>query len=533
MPLSVLVLLWFRIEFKIKTHAFLEASLLPISTAWIGGCSKVMTNNKYILSIDQGTSSTKSLIFNDQGEAIAKGSENLKTNYFNNGFVEQNPEEIYQNVLISVKNCFNDFKESKNEIAGIGISNQRETFVLWNKAGQPLHNAVVWQCKRSVQICEQLKLQGLSKIVNEKTGLIIDPYFSATKLIWLFQNNEQVRTAIQNGEAYFGTIDTWLLYKLTNGKVYATDFTNASRTLLFNLHILNWDDELITTFGLTGINLPQIKSSSSNFGETNLNGLLEFNIPITALIGDSHAAAFGEGCFESGTAKATLGTGCSILMNIGNRPLPSKNGMITTVCWSAENKIDFAYEGVIVSCGSTIEWLKNELNLFSNSNETEAMANAVNNNGGIYLIPAFSGLGSPHWQMERKAELIGMSFATTKNHIVRAALESIAFQIKDVIIAMEKDADVSLKSLMVDGGISNNKFVMQMLSNLLNKNVEIIGLPDVSALGAAYLAGLQIGFYESIEEIKKLNTNKKYFTPHSDLTKVNEDYNEWLNAINK
>jgi glycerol kinase len=493
-----------------------------------------MSNNKYILAIDQGTSSTKSLIFDNWGQAIAKGTENLYTHYLAEGFVEQDPDAIYQNVLTSVTKCLQQFEQngfSKNDIAAIGISNQRETFVVWDKNGKPLHNAIVWQCKRSVQICEELKQRNLSKTVAEKTGLVIDPYFSATKLIWLFQNNETIKAAIQKGEAYFGTVDTWLLYKFTNGKEYTTDYTNASRTLLFNLHSLQWDDELINAFGLTGINLPQIKSSSSLFGETNLGGLLQKNIPVTALIGDSHAAAFGEGCFDAGTAKATLGTGCSILMNIGNKPVASQNGMVTTVCWSIDGRIDYALEGVIVSCGATIEWLKNELNLFTDSKETEAMANAVDDNGGVYLVPAFSGLGSPHWQMDRRASITGMSFGTTKNHIVRAALETIPYQIKDVIVAMEKDAAITLKELNADGGITSNQFVIQFLTDLLNKNVATIGMPDVSALGAAYLAGLKVGVYESIDALKKLNTEKKIFLPAADTTKVNEGYNGWIKAI--
>src|SRR6187402_1483676 len=346
--------------------------------------------HSFILAIDQGTSSTKSLIFYEAGIAIAKGSEPLHTSYLENGFVEQDSEEIYQNVLLSIKKCLWQFTEkgfNTNDIAAIGISNQRETFVIWDKNGKPLHPAVVWQCKRSVQVCEDLKQKSLSKTVNAKTGLMIDPYFSGTKLIWLNQNNSIIRSAIAKGEAFFGTIDTWLLYKLTNGKEYLTDYTNASRTLFFNLHTLQWDNELIDQFGLTGINLPKLKASSSLFGETTLNDLLPKSIPVTALIGDSHAAALGEGCFEAGTAKATLGTGCSILMNIGNKPIQSANGMVTTICWSIERRIDYALEGVIVSCGATIEWLKNELSLFSDSKETEAMANAVADNGGVYLIP--------------------------------------------------------------------------------------------------------------------------------------------------
>src|SRR6187402_856950 len=490
--------------------------------------------HSFILAIDQGTSSTKSLIFDDAGIAIAKGSETLHTSYLDNGFVEQDAEKIYQNVSASVKKCLQQFSEKGfdvNNIVTIGISNQRETFVIWDKNGKPLHPAIVWQCKRSVQVCEELKQKGLSESVNAKTGLVIDPYFSATKLIWLNQNNSIIRSAISKGEAYFGTIDTWLLYKFTNGKEHATDHTNASRTLFFNLHTLQWDDELINQFGLTGIHLPKLKASSSLFGETTLNNLLPKSIPVTALIGDSHAAAFGEGCFEAGTAKATLGTGCSILMNIGSKPIQAENGMVTTICWSTEGRIDYALEGVIVSCGATIEWLKNELNLFNDSKETETMANAVADNGGVYLIPAFSGLGSPHWQMERRASLSGIDFGTTKNHIVRAALESIPYQIADVIAAMEKDAKLSLKELMADGGMTSNKFVIQFLADLLNKPVATIGMPDVSALGAAYLSGLGAGVYESIEVLKKLNSDKKNYLPRPDLSKLNAGYAGWLKTI--
>jgi len=493
-----------------------------------------MSNKRYILAIDQGTSSTKSLVFDEAGVAVAKGSEPLHTSYLDNGFVEQDPEGSYQNVLLSVEKCLTQFKDKgfdSGKIAAIGISNQRETFVIWDKDGKPLHPAVVWQCKRSVQVCDDLKQKGLSKTVSAKTGLVIDPYFSGTKLIWLYQNIQAIQTAVKKGEAFFGTIDTWLLYKFTNGKTYATDYTNASRTLFFNLHSLQWDKELVAQFGLTGINLPQVNPSSSLFGETTLNKLLPRAVPVAALIGDSHAAAFGEGCFDKGTAKATLGTGCSILMNIGSEPVMSDNGMVTTICWSTESRIDYALEGVIVSCGATIEWLKNEMNLFSDSKETERMASAVADNGGVYLIPAFSGLGSPHWQMDRRASISGVTFGTTKNHIVRAALESIPYQVADVIGAMEKDAKLSLKELMTDGGISANRFVVQYLANLLNKTVTTVGMPDVSALGAALLAGLKVGVYENIEQLKKLNNEKIRYQPGKDADSVNRSYAGWQKTI--
>jgi len=490
-------------------------------------------HRSYILAIDQGTSSTKSLIFDDTGQAVAKGSEPLETIYSANGFVEQDPEEVYQNVLSSVKKCVLEFTGKgfdKKEIVAIGISNQRETFLVWDKQGKPLHNAVVWQCKRSVQICEQLKQKNLSETIRHKTGLVIDPYFSATKLIWLFENNSAVRENMGQGNAFFGTIDTWLLYRFTDGAEYATDYTNASRTMFFNLESLEWDEELIETYGLTGIKLPQIKPSSASFGETLLDGIFKTPVQVTALIGDSHAAAFGEGCFDAGSAKATLGTGCSILMNIGSRPVHSTNGMVTTICWSTAERIDYALEGVIVSCGATLEWLKNELHLFHDSKETEAMATGIADNGGVYLVPAFSGLGSPHWQMDRKASISGISFATTKNHIVRAGLESIPYQISDVILAMEKDAGLSLKELNTDGGITTNNFVMQFIADLLNKNTICIGMPDISALGAAYLAGLHAGVYDSLDQLRRLNPDKKIFQP-SGGGRLNAFYNDWKKTI--
>jgi glycerol kinase len=487
----------------------------------------------YILSIDQGTSSTKTIIFNEEGKPVAKGSEPLKTYFSEGGFVEQDPEDIYQNVLGSVAKCLDEFKANGGDVANIkacGISNQRETFVVWDEAGEPLYNAVVWQCKRSVKICERIKSEGHEAFIKDKTGLIVDPYFSGTKLIWLYENIDKVRNAINEGRAYFGTIDTWLLYKLTEGKSYLTDHTNASRTLFFNLSNLHWDEELLLMFQLSKLHLPEIKSSSNYYGESDFNGLFNQPVSITSMIGDSHAAAFGEGCFTPGTAKATLGTGSSILMNIGSEKKDSKNGMVTTICWSTEDRVDYAFEGVIVSCGSTIEWLKNEVGIITDSKETEAMATSVTDNNGVYLVPAFSGLGAPHWDMNRKASITGLTFDCNKNHIIRAALESIPFQIKDVIEAMEKDAGVELQALKADGGITANRFVMQMLADLLNKEVVTIGMADVSALGAALLAGLKAGVYKDIDSIEKLNAHQNSYSP-IDTSKALKSYQGWQDVI--
>jgi glycerol kinase len=488
----------------------------------------------YILAIDQGTSSTKTIIFDSQGKSKSKATEPLNTQYLEGGRVEQDPELIYQNVLASVKKCLDNFRSTGGDVRKIkacGISNQRETFVLWNKTSKPLCKAIVWQCKRSVEVCSRLKRDGLEPKINERTGLIIDPYFSGTKVIWLYENDPSIRKAIDEGEVYFGNVDTWLLYKLTAGKSYMTDYTNASRTMFFNLKSLQWDRELLADFGLTNLNLPDLKPSSFHFGETDLEGLLDHSISISAMIGDSHAAAFGEGCFETGNAKATLGTGSSILMNIGSTPKMSQNGMVTTICWSTADRIDYALEGIIVSAGATIEWVKNQLGLFENTGDLEKICLSVNDNGGVYFIPAFSGLGAPHWDMKRKASIQGLSFDSSRSHVIRAAVESVPYQIKDVIVAMEADAGTPLTELKIDGGITSNKFVVQFLADLLERKVTNIEIEDVSALGAGYLAGLNVGIYENIGQLKTLNPASTSTRAGAHVTKVKAWYEGWKKMI--
>lgn len=487
-----------------------------------------------ILAIDQGTSSTKTLIFDADGRVVARASEPLTTHYFGEGFVEQNPDDIYRNVLTSVGKCLDAFVATGRRLSNIavaGISNQRETFVLWDRNGRPLHNAIVWQCKRSIHICERLKAEGLDATIRAKTGLFIDPYFSGTKLVWLAEEVAEVRQAIRSSNAFFGTVDSWLLYNLTGGTSYLTDYTNASRTLLFNLHTLNWDAELLDRFGLTGLNLPQSKPSSAFFGESTFEGLFEQPVRVTAMIGDSHAAAFGEGCFEPGTAKATLGTGCSILMNTGPVPINSQHGMVSTICWSTEGRVDYALEGVIVTCGATIEWLKNNLELIAHAAETEALATSVPDNGGVYLIPAFSGLGAPHWQMDRKASVSGLTFSSTKAHLVRAALESIPYQIKDIVLAMEQDTGVPLAELAVNGGLTANGFVLQFLADLLGKPVVNQAMSDASAQGAAFLAGLQAGIYSDLAHLAQLIQSRRVITPGDGVAKATTGHAGWLNAV--
>jgi glycerol kinase len=489
----------------------------------------------YILAIDQGTSGTKAVIFDSQAQLVAKGFEELKSYHPQHGFVEQNPEEIYQSVIHAVRKCLEVFKQSVNprlaEIQFCGISSQRETYLLWDKKGIPLHNAVVRQCKRSVEICDQLKNTELEKSIIERTGLVVDPYFSGTKVKWLYENVDSVKQMVDKGRAFGGTVDTWLLYKLTGGKRYLTDYTNASRTLFFNIDQLAWDDELLRAFGLQTLNLPEPRPSAFSFGETTFEGLLSHPIKITGMIGDSHAAAFGEKCFEAGEVKATLGSGCSILMNTGAKRVTSRNGLVSTICWSLPGRTAYALEGIIVTAGATIQWLRDQFNLLANVSASEAMATSVTDNNGVYLIPAFSGLGAPHWKMDSKAVITGLTFDTDKNHIVRAALESIPYQIKDVITVMEAEAGVPVKELMADGGITANAFVMQFIANLLNTQVRNISMEEVSALGAAYMAGLQGGLYKDIDELKEISHQQRRFVPGDKKVKALEYYKGWQAAL--
>lgn len=496
-------------------------------------------NNTYLLAIDQGTSATKAVVFNTEGRIVAKGTEPLASYYPQPGFVEQEPLEIYQNVLAAVKSCLAQFRaEVSSDVSRIrtcGISNQRETFCLWDAEGRPLCPAVVWQCKRSVNICNRLQGSSLEQEIIRRTGLIADPYFSGTKLIWLYENNPGIKSAIEGGDAFFGTVDTWLLYKLTGGRSYYTDYTNASRTLFFNIDHLCWDPYLLAQFRLSGLKLPEAHPSSFDFGDTDFEGLLPSRISIHALVGDSHAAAFGERCFSPGTAKATLGTGCSILLNTERKRIPCTNGMMTTICWSAGDRVDYALEGIIVSCGATIQWLKENLGLMHEIEESEAMARSVPNSNGVYLIPAFSGLGAPHWNTDVKAVITGLTLDCNKNHIVRAALESISYRIKDVITAMEQCSHIPLTQLRVDGGISKNQFIMQFLSDLLGKEVVNIGIQDVSAFGAACLAGLQKGIFQDLDRLPQnvLNEIKYRACDHGNSEEIQKNYEGWTREIER
>ncbi len=493
--------------------------------------------NELILAIDQGTSGTKSVLFDQKAQILARGDVESLSYFPEPGFVEQNPVELYENTLTSVNLCISEAKKNNPEVLDrirtIGISNQRETFLLWDQKGTPLCNAIVWQCKRSIPVCERFKGSDVEDQIKLRTGLLLDPYFSGAKLTWMIENSPEVKEAVTSGEAFFGTIDTWLLFKLTNGQSYFTDFTNAARTLLFNIHTLKWDETLIKAFGAEGMHTPKVVPSSYSFGSSDFGGIFPEPIPITAMIGDSHAAAFGEGCFKPGQAKATLGTGSSILCNIGSSPSTSAHGMVTTVCWSIEDRLDYALEGIIVTCGATIKWLRDQLELLSSSAETESIARSLDDNGGVYLIPAFSGMGAPHWKMDARASIVGLTFGANKKHIIRAALESVAYQIKDVISAMEKDSGIILSELKVDGGMSRNRWLIQMIADLLGVRVVTIGIEEVSALGAAYMAGLETGIFKDIVEIATIRSTSRYFDPNPESNELLESYTVWKSMVNK
>ncbi len=458
---------------------------------------------EHVIAIDQGTSGSKAMIISEKGEIVSCFTCPFPSYHPQPGFVEQDGNEITASVISAVKKVVERFESSgnnKNSIVAVGISNQRESFLLWDKTGSPLTPVIVWQCKRSVNICSYLQKQGLDHVISDMTGLMIDPYFSGTKFLCLKESNPELSAKIKAGSVYFGTIDTWLVYKLSGN--YVTDCSNASRTLLMNLNTCAWSPEMGEIFGTKGLCLPTIHPSTGNFGMTNFEGVLDKPIPITAIIGDSHAASFGEGCFSPGTVKATMGTGSSVVMNTGKRTR-SSHGMVSTICWSMDGRIDYALEGVIVSCGSTVTWILEKLKLVNNAAGFDALAESVSDSGGVTFIPAFSGLGGPYWQMDRKAEILGITFGTEAAHIVRAALESYPFQLKDVIDAMEQDRGAALQWIRADGGITHSRLSMQIIANLLKTEVRIDKRHEASALGAAMLGFIGKGTL-SFSDVERL-----------------------------
>jgi glycerol kinase len=489
---------------------------------------------KYILAIDQSTSSTKVILFDQIGLLRHRVSIPHQQFYPQPGFVEHNPMEIFGNTLSGIKQLLAETSIEVSSIASIAITNQRETSLIWDKTtGRPVHNAAVWQCQRGSDFCTKLRTEGYSETIRKKTGLIIDPYFSASKLRWIIKNVPEAERKAKNGDLLLGTMDSWLLWKLTGGKVHATDYSNACRTMLFNIHKLDWDTELIDLFGLHESMFPKVRFSDEIFGYTDPSAVFGLELPIAGLIGDSHAALFGQNCFEQGMAKATYGTGSSIMMNIGKKLLVAPKGLVTSIGYGLNGEIDYVFEGNIHCTGDTINWLKNELQLINNASETEELANSVNSTNGVYLVPAFVGLGAPYWDNSARASLTGMNRDSNKAHIVRAALESISYQVKDLIDLMIKENGIELNELRVDGGPTRNNFLMQFQSNILEREVVRSTIEEVSALGATFMAGLATGFWKDLEEIKSLYRSDKTFKPEMKSEEIENLYNGWQKAVER
>jgi glycerol kinase len=473
---------------------------------------------QYILSFDQGTTSSRAIIFDNSGNIISVAQKEFTQIYPEPGWVEHDPAEIWSTQLSVATEVVAKANLKAKDIAAIGITNQRETTIVWDReTGLPIHNAIVWQDRRTAGFCDQLKEKHGSAI-QQKTGLIVDAYFSGTKVRWILDNVKGAREKAAAGKLAFGTVDTWLVWKLTGGKVHATDITNASRTLLFNINTCEWDNELLQWLDIPANMLPQVKSSSEVFGET-AEQILAAKIPIAGIAGDQQAALFGQMCTEKGMVKNTYGTGCFMLMNIGDKPILSKNNLVTTVAWQVNGKVQYALEGSIFIGGAVVQWLRDGLGIIDSSSAVEALAAKATDNGGVYLVPAFAGLGAPHWNQYARGTMVGITRGTTSAHIARAALESIALQTMDVLKAMEADAGAPISELRVDGGATVNDLLMQIQSNVLNAKVVRPLITETTALGAAYLAGLAVGYWKNIDEIKKQWKPAKSFSPDASQTK--------------
>ncbi|MFG0211757.1 glycerol kinase GlpK [Brevibacillus porteri] len=488
-------------------------------------------DNKYMLSLDQGTTSSRAILFDKSGAIIGVAQKEFTQIYPKPGWVEHNAEEIWESQLEVLKAVLLENHVKPEEIAGIGITNQRETTVVWDKhTGKPIHNAIVWQSRQSIDICNQLKEQGYEQTVREKTGLLIDAYFSGTKVKWQLDHVEGARERAEKGDLLFGTIDTWLIWKLTNGLVHVTDYSNASRTLMFNIHSLEWDDELLNMLQIPKAMLPAVRPSSELYGYTD-EKLFEFQIPIAGIAGDQQAALFGQACFAEGQAKNTYGTGCFMLMNTGEKAVASKNGLLTTIAWGVDGKVEYALEGSIFVAGAAIQWLRDGLKLIEKSSDSEKHALAVDGTDGVYMVPAFVGLGAPYWDMEARGAIFGLTRGTTEDHLIRAALESLAYQTRDVLEAMEADSGIRLQKLAVDGGAVANNFLMQFQSDILNTEVERPRVNETTALGAAYLAGLAVGYWGSKEDIVNNKVVERSFSPDMAEELRQELYVGWKQAV--
>ncbi|WP_132996471.1 glycerol kinase GlpK, partial [Sporanaerobacter acetigenes] len=481
---------------------------------------------KYIMALDQGTTSSRAILFNKNAEIVQVAQKEFKQIYPKPGWVEHDPMEIWGSQMGVAREVLETAGVRPQEVAAIGITNQRETTVVWDKnTGKPIYNAIVWQCRRTAPICDELKKRGLEEYIKDNTGLVIDAYFSGTKIKWILDNVEGAREKAENGELLFGNIDTWLLWNLTRGKVHVTDYSNASRTMLFNIKDLCWDEKILKELEIPISMLPEARPSSEVYGVTDEKTFGGAEIPIAGIAGDQQAALFGQACYGEGMAKNTYGTGCFMLMNTGEVAVPSKNGLLTTIAWGLDGKVNYALEGSIFIAGALIQWLRDELRLISDSADSEYFASKVEDTNGVYIVPAFVGLGAPYWDMYARGTIVGLTRGANRNHIIRAALEAIAYQTKDVLQAMEEDSGIALKELKVDGGAVANNFLMQFQSDILGVPVHRPKVIETTALGASYLAGLAVDFWKDTEEIStKWNVDRVF------NSEMNEEHREKIYA---
>jgi glycerol kinase len=492
-----------------------------------------MADNKYIMALDQGTTSSRTIIFDHSGHIVAQANQEFEQIFPRPGWVEHRPEDIWTSQMNTARQVMSDASLTAADIAAIGITNQRETTVIWDRAtGQPIHNAVVWQDRRTAGYCDDLKSRGWSDKIRSKTGLVIDAYFSGTKVKWLLDNVEGARARAEKGELAFGNIDTFLIWRLTGGKVHVTDYSNASRTMLFNINTLQWDEEILKEFNIPASLLPTASPSSQVYGQSE-SSLFGAAIPIAGDAGDQQAATFGQACFEAGLAKNTYGTGCFMLMNTGSKPVTSKNNLLTTIGWGLNNEVTYCLEGSIFVTGAAVQYLRDSLQIIGSAHESEALASSVTSSGGVYVVPAFVGLGAPYWDQYARGAILGLTRGSGRAEITRATLESVAYQTRDVLEAMQADSGVTLTELRVDGGMVANNFLMQYQADILGVPVERPQVAETTALGAAYLAGLAVGYWKDLNEVKQNWALDRKFEPQMDAAARDAAYAGWKKAVQR
>ncbi|MBD8033447.1 glycerol kinase GlpK [Solibacillus merdavium] len=487
---------------------------------------------KYIMALDQGTTSSRAILFNKKGDVVHVAQQEFRQYFPKSGWVEHNAKEIWSSILAVIAKVLSENNIKSTQIEGVGITNQRETTVVWDKhTGEPVYNAIVWQSRQTVGICDELREAGYDELFRDKTGLLLDAYFSGTKVKWILDNVEGAREKAEAGDLLFGTIDTWIIWQLTEGAVHVTDYSNASRTLMYNIYELKWDDQLLEILGIPHSMLPEVKPSSEVYGVISGNHFFGHQVPIAGIAGDQQAALFGQACYEKGMVKNTYGTGCFMLINTGEEAVKSEHGLLTTIAWGYDGKVTYALEGSIFVAGSAIQWLRDGLRMFRKSAESEAYAKRVEDTEGVYVVPAFVGLGTPYWDSEVRGAVFGLTRGTSKEHFIRATLESLSYQTRDVLAAMESDSKINLKTLRVDGGAVMNDFLMQFQSDILNVPVERPSINETTALGAAYLAGLAVGFWKDIDEVQKHWQLDRQFEPEMDEQRREKLFTGWHKAV--